>query len=89
MFGNSLAGVTGREGAEPVVRRNRIHDGKSVGIHVHDNGRALLRTMISAETRVVAEYRGWVHRKARPQSGGSRFVIGRPAMSLVNWMLVP
>jgi parallel beta-helix repeat protein len=39
VFGNSLAGVTVREGAEPVVRRNRIHDGKSVGIHVHDNGR--------------------------------------------------
>jgi parallel beta-helix repeat protein len=35
----SLACVAVHNAADPVVRRNRIHDGKSVGIHVHDNGR--------------------------------------------------
>ena len=39
MFGNSSTGVGVKEGADSLVRRNRIHDGKASGIFVYENGR--------------------------------------------------
>ena len=40
--GQSLAGVAIRGGADPRLRRNRIHDGKQGGVFVHDNGQGVL-----------------------------------------------
>ena len=39
MSGNALAGIEVKTGADPIVRRNRIHDGKSAGIVVYEQGR--------------------------------------------------
>ena len=39
IFGNGLAGFAVREEAEPIVRRNRIHENKQSGIYVFEKGR--------------------------------------------------
>ena len=36
------AGIAIKEGGNPTVRRNRIHDGKQSGIHVYENGQGVL-----------------------------------------------
>ena len=38
--GHSIVGIHG--GADPRVRRNRIHDGKSAGVLIHENGKGTL-----------------------------------------------
>jgi parallel beta-helix repeat protein len=38
----SVACVAIHDGADPRLRRNRIHDGKSVGVMVHANGQGTL-----------------------------------------------
>jgi parallel beta-helix repeat protein len=38
----SLACVAIRNGADPRLRRNRIHDGKDVGVYVYDSGMGTL-----------------------------------------------
>ena len=43
IFGNALAGVEIKTGANPTLRSNRIHDGKGSGVVVHDeNGQGTL-----------------------------------------------
>ena len=39
IISQSLAAVGVHDGADPLVRRDRIHDGKQSGIYVYDNGR--------------------------------------------------
>jgi F-box protein 11 len=38
----SLACVAIHDGADPLLRRNRIHDGKSAGVYVYEDGRGTL-----------------------------------------------
>jgi F-box protein 11 len=33
-----MAGVEIKTGGNPMLRRNRIHDGKQSGVYVHENG---------------------------------------------------
>ena len=42
IFANALSGVEIREGGNPTLRRNRIHDGKQTGVFVHENGQGTL-----------------------------------------------
>ncbi len=42
IFGNVLAGVAIKEGGNPTLRRNRIHDSKQGGVHVYENGQGTL-----------------------------------------------
>jgi parallel beta-helix repeat protein len=37
-LGNTLAGVQIRSGSNPLVRRNKIHNGCHGGIYIHDGG---------------------------------------------------
>ena len=39
---NALAGVWITTGSQPILRRNRIHSGKQVGIYFYDNGGGVL-----------------------------------------------
>ena len=42
IFANALSGIAIKEGGNPTVRRNRIHDGKQTGIFVYENGQGVL-----------------------------------------------
>lgn len=42
VYANSLAGVWITTGSTPVLRRNRIHSGKQVGVYFYDNGHGKL-----------------------------------------------
>lgn len=42
MYANTLAGVWITTGSTPVLRRNRIHSGKQVGVYFYDNGHGKL-----------------------------------------------
>jgi F-box protein 11 len=42
IYGNTLAGVWVTTGSQPVLRRNRIHDGKQVGVYFYDRGGGIL-----------------------------------------------
>ena len=39
---NALAGVWITTGSQPILRHNRIHSGKQVGIYFYDNGGGVL-----------------------------------------------
>lgn len=42
VYSNTLAGVWVTTGSTPVLRRNRIHSGKQVGVYFYDNGHGVL-----------------------------------------------
>jgi F-box protein 11 len=42
VYGNSLAGIWVTTGSSPILRKNRIHSGKQVGVYFYDNGHGLL-----------------------------------------------
>lgn len=42
VYANTLAGVWITTGSMPVLRRNRIHSGKQVGVYFYDNGHGKL-----------------------------------------------
>lgn len=42
VYANTLAGVWITTGSTPVLRRNRIHSGKQVGVYFYDNGHGKL-----------------------------------------------
>lgn len=42
IYGNTLSGVWIKTDANPVLRRNKIYDGKESGVCVFSNGRGLL-----------------------------------------------
>lgn len=42
VYANTLAGVWITTGSTPVLRRNRIHSGKQVGVYFYDNGHGRL-----------------------------------------------
>ena len=38
IFGNTLAGIWITTGSAPILRHNRIHSGKQVGVYFYDKG---------------------------------------------------
>ncbi|KAL8588774.1 hypothetical protein ACOMHN_035270 [Nucella lapillus] len=42
VYSNTLAGVWITTGSQPILRRNRIHSGKQVGVYFYDNGHGKL-----------------------------------------------
>ena len=62
IFANAFAGVEIKEGGNPTLRRNRIHDGKQSGVHVHENGQGTLE-----DNEIIANAR----RGRRDQEGGN------------------
>ena len=42
IFANAFAGVQIREGSNPMLRRNRIHDGSQAGVFVYQSGLGML-----------------------------------------------
>uniref|UniRef100_A0A914R5I6 Carbohydrate-binding/sugar hydrolysis domain-containing protein n=1 Tax=Parascaris equorum TaxID=6256 RepID=A0A914R5I6_PAREQ len=42
VYGNALAGIWVTTGSSPILRKNRIHSGKQVGVYFYDNGHGLL-----------------------------------------------
>jgi parallel beta-helix repeat protein len=79
IYANAFSGVEIKEGANPTLRRNKIHDQKQNGVHVHDEGKGLFEDN---------DIRSNQYSGVRVQAGGDPLFRGNRISKNGTWGIV-